>query len=295
MTRAFQAVTAEPWAIEPSWLPLLAAIASRNQSGPEIDAAKDWQKRDFDLMAGPTAQRLAGASRTYVAGGVAILPITGPIFPRANMMTEMSGATSITMLHNDYRAALDNKDVGAILLLMDTPGGAVSGINGFADAVAAGALKKMTVAHVVGSAASAGYWIASAANEITIERTALVGSIGVVSAVPKQVEPDADGEMLIEIVSTNAPNKRPDPSTEDGRGEIVAVLDAIEQQFVADVAKGRKTSVDKVIADFGKGGVKVGKAAVSAGMADKVQSQETTLAGLQRMVRNQQRLADLKR
>lgn len=294
MTRAFQAITAEPWAIEPSWLPLLAAIASRNQSTPEFESAKDWQKRDFELMAGPAAQRLAGAHRTFVIDGVAVLPITGPIFPRANMMTEMSGATSISMLHNDYRAALDNKDIGAIMLLMDTPGGAVSGINGFADAVAAGAQKKYTVAHVAGSAASAGYWIASAASEITMERTALVGSIGVVSAVPKQVEPDKNGEVLMEIVSTNAPNKRPDPTTEDGRGEIVAVLDAIEQQFIADVARGRKVSIEKVIADFGKGGVKVGKSAVSAGMADKVQSQEATLNGLRKLVANNRRLETLR-
>jgi ClpP class serine protease len=101
----------------------------RNHAAPEVEAAaRDWQKRDYDLMAGPAAQRLAGSQRAYVVDGVAILPITGPIFPRANMMTEMSGATSISMLQNDYRAALDNADVGAIMLLVDSPGGQVPGI-----------------------------------------------------------------------------------------------------------------------------------------------------------------------
>ena len=54
-------------------------------------------------MAGPGAQRLAGTSRAFLVDGVAILPITGPIFPRANMMTEYSGATSINTLTDDYR------------------------------------------------------------------------------------------------------------------------------------------------------------------------------------------------
>ena len=86
------------------------------------DAAKgepEYQKRDYQLMAGPGAQRLAGTNRAFLIDGVAILPITGPIFPRANMMTEYSDATSINTLTDDYRKALDSSDVGAILLLVD--------------------------------------------------------------------------------------------------------------------------------------------------------------------------------
>lgn len=295
MTRAFQALTAEPWAIEPSWLPLLAAIACRNHDSPAVQAAEGWQKRDYEMMAGPGAQKLAGSERAYIVGGVAVLPITGPIFPRANKMTEMSGATSVTMLQNDFRAALNTPDVGAILLLIDSPGGAVSGINSFADTVAAGALVKHVVAHVSGTAASAAYWIAAAAKEISAERTGIVGSIGVVAAVPKQVAQDGDGWLDVEIVSTNAPNKRPDPTTEDGAAEIRGTLDAIEQQFIADVARGRGVGVDKVIADFGRGGVKVGGAAKSAGMIDRVQSYEATLGAMVRLVRNQKKVESLRR
>ena len=295
MTRAFRALTGEPWAIEPSWLGLLAAIASRNYTAPEIESSRDWRRRDYDLMAGPNAQRLPGAQRAYAVDGVAVLPVVGPIFPRANMMTEMSGATSVAVLQNDYRAALDNTEIGAIMLLVDSPGGAVSGIASFADAVAAGAKKKRTVAHAVGTAASAAYWIMASAAEITVDRTAMLGSIGVVATVPKQVEPDSEGDIYFEIVSSNAPNKRPDPAAEDGRGEIIGSLDAIERHFIADVARGRNVTTDKVISDFGRGGVKVGADAVRAGMADRVQSQEATLNALRREVANQRKLAALKR
>jgi ClpP class serine protease len=294
MSRVFQALTAEPWAITPDALQMIARVVARHDLPDASKGEPEFVKRDYQIMAGPGAQRLAGAQRAFVIDGVAILPVTGPIFPRANMMTEMSGATSVTMLQNDHRLALTNPDVGAILLLMDTPGGAVSGINAFADAVAMGAKKKYTAAYVSGMAASAGYWIASATNEIILDRTSVVGSIGVVAAVPVQVAPDAGGDIWIDIVSTNAPNKRPDVTNEDGRAEIVSTLDAIEKQFVADVARGRKTTAAKVLADFGQGGVKVGADGVSAGMADKVQSYEMTLNAMRKMVANQRKLAALK-
>ena len=294
MSRIFNALTAEPWAITPDALQMIARIVARHDMPDASKGTPEFVRRDYELMAGPGAQKLAGAQRAFVIDGVAILPITGPIFPRANMMTEMSGATSVTMLQNDHRTALNNPDIGAILMLMDTPGGAVSGINAFADAVAAGAKKKFTSAYVSGTAASAGYWIASPANEIIMDRTSIVGSIGVVAAVPVQVQPDGNGEVWLDIVSTNAPNKRPDAMSEEGRAEIVSTLDAIEKQFVADVAKGRKTTSAKVISDFGAGGVKVGADAVAAGMADKVQSYEATLNGLRKMVANSKRLQSLK-
>jgi ClpP class serine protease len=294
MSRVFQALTAEPWAIIPAELHKLSAIAQRQPLPNAKDGEPEYQKRDYQLMAGPGAQKLAGAQRAYVIDGVAIIPITGPIFPRANMMTEMSGATSITMLMNDHRVAISNAEIGAIMLLIDSPGGAVSGVNAFADMVAAGAKTKPTIAHVSGTGASAAYWIATQAGEIALDRTGIVGSIGVAAAIPKQIAPDGDGYVDIEIVSSNAPNKRPDPATEEGVSEIRTVLDAIENQFVGDVAKGRKTTADNVIANFGAGGVKVGSAAMKAGMVDKVQSQDTTLNALRRMVANQKRLAALK-
>lgn len=293
--RALNAFLSEPWAILPGEMQKLAAIVGRHQLPDAQQETPAYVKRDYKLMAGPGAQRLAGTSRTFLIDGVAVMPITGPIFPRANLMTEFSGATSVSVLADDFRRALASDEVGAILFMVDSPGGAVSGIQAFADLVAAGAKKKLVSAFVAGTAASAAYWIASAAGDIVIDRTGIVGSIGVVAGVPVQVAPDANGELWLEIVSTNAPNKRPDAMTEEGLAEIVSTLDALEQVFIADVAKGRKTTAAKVKAEFGAGGVKVGADAVTAGMADKVQSYDATLTALRREVSNRRRMAELKR
>lgn len=293
--RVFNALTAEPWAIMPSSLQTMVAILQRHNMPDATKEAPEYAKRDLELMAGPGAQRLAGTSRTFLIDGVAVLPITGPIFPRANMMTEYSGATSISMLTDDYRRALASEEVGAILLMIDSPGGAVSGISAFADIVAAGTKKKDTTAFVAGTAASAAYWIAASAKEIVIDDTGIVGSIGVVAAMPKQVEPDANGELWVEIVSTNAPNKRVDPTSEEGHTEIVSTLDALEKIFIGSVAKGRGTTAAKVKSDFGAGGVRVGADAVTIGMADRVSTYDATLTALRRQVANNRKLAALKK
>ena len=293
--RAMRAMLSEPWAIDPSYIPLLAAIAQRNHGSAEIQAAEGWAKRDYQLMAGPSAIRLDGSYRSFVSEGVAIIPVTGPIFPRANMMTEMSGATSCTMVQNDICAALNADEVGGILFIFDTPGGAVSGVNATADLMDKAKKQKPTCAFVSGSAASAGYWLASQAGEIVMERTALVGSVGVVVSTSKQTEVDADGRMEIEIVSSNAGNKRVDPSTEDGQGEIRGMLDAIEREFIADIARGRGISTETVIEKFGQGGVKVGSDAIAAGMADRIGSYDIALKRMQQTVRSNKRAASLKK
>ncbi|SFM76247.1 S49 family peptidase [Methylobacterium pseudosasicola] len=292
MTAALRALSAEPWAIRPDYLHFMAGLASLDRDGRTARRSaegEDWFRLDLQAAAGPTAQRLEGARYTMLTSdGVAIVPIVGPIFPRANMMTEMSGTgTSAAMLARDLQIARDSAEVGAVMLMVDSPGGSPTGINALADQIYAMRGTKQVLAHVSGSAASAAYWLVSSANEIVVEKTSIVGSIGVVAAISKQVEPDANGELAIEIVSSNAPNKRPDPQSEDGEAEIRALLDSIETQFITDVARGRKTTAAKVKSDFGGGGSKVGAAAVAAGMADRVQTYERSYSQLARTAANE--------
>lgn len=292
MTAALRALSAEPWAIRPDYLQFMAGLAALDRDGRAARRSaegEDWFRLDLQAASGPTAQRLEGARYSLLTrDGVAIVPIVGPIFPRANLMTEMSGTgTSAAMLARDLQIARDSVEVGAIMLMVDSPGGSPTGINALADQIYAMRGTKQVLAHVSGSAASAAYWLASAAGELVVEKTSIVGSIGVVAAISKQVEPDANGELAIEIVSSNAPNKRPDPQTDDGQAEIRSLLDSIETQFIADVARGRKTTAAKVKSDFGGGGSKVGAAAVAAGMADRVQTYERSYSQLARTAANE--------
>lgn len=258
--RVWRAMSSQPWAILPGELELLIEIACR-RGDPEA------------LLAKPVA-RLEGSESVTGRDGVAVVPLCGPIVPRANVMTEMSGATSLQMTTLAFNAALDDPAAKAIVLLCDSPGGVVTGIQEFAGMVAAARGVKPVVAYVQGAACSAAYWIASACEAIVAAPTAVLGSIGVVMVL------DRDNGKTVSVVSSGAPKKRVDPETEDGRAELLRTLDDLHAVFVADVAANRGRTSQYVEEHFGQGGVLVGARAVAAGLADRLGTFEEVLAEL---------------
>ena len=72
------------------------------------------------------------------------------------------------------------------------------------------------------------------------------------------------------MTSSNAPNKRPDADTEAGKVVIRKEIDAMEKIFIDQVAQGRDTTSEKVIADFGKGGIVLATEAVEKNMIDNI-------------------------
>lgn len=262
MNRLLSLAAAMPWAIAPQWLAQIMTIANREGAGPEAVAAQ-------------LGRPLDNTREVVMRGNVAVIPVTGPIFRRANMLSEVSGATSISVLSRDFNAALDSEEVEAIVLEIDSPGGEVSGVSEFADMVYAARGKKPCVGYVGGDGCSAAYWIASACEHLVVSDTAIVGSIGVVRAVPN---PNATRAADIEIVSSQSPNKRPNVRTAEGRAVYQAEVDAIADVFVERVARNRGVSPDVVLSEFGMGGCCVGAAAVAAGMADGVGALESVIA-----------------
>ena len=225
-------------------------------------------------------RRLEQTGEAKAVSGVAIISLDGPIFPKANLLTEVSGATSLELFTRDLVAAADDAQINSILLDVDSPGGVVTDIADAADLVRMVAAEKTVVSFVSGIGASAAYWIASAASQVVISQTAMVGSIGVVGTIGVQEQPDSHGVMDYEIVSSNAPYKRPDPRTDDGAQNIREDMDAIEAVFISKVASYRGVTEDHVRSNFGQGGELIGSAAVAAGMADAVGTFEGVLKSL---------------
>lgn len=259
-------MTSTPWAIQPEALEEIISIAERRNESPEAVAAR-------------LGRELDNTQTTEIRNGVAIVPVSGPLFRYANLFTQISGASSYDVLARDFTAALENPDVSAILLNIDSPGGDANGNSEFSDMVYAARGKKPVWAYVGGMGASAAYWIASSAEQVIISDTSILGSIGVVVGVTDRKEADAkSGVRNYEIVSTQSPYKRVDPGTDTGRSKIQEMIDALAGVFVAKVARNRGVSEETVLSDFGQGGVFVGQAAVNAGLADRIGSFEGVLA-----------------
>lgn len=251
----------EPWLIEEVWLEMMV------QSFLGSEVATD--PKMLEIL---KSDRLMGTRSAKIRGSKAVVPIHGPIFSRPNILTEWLGIGMVLgNITGDIQSLLENPDIESIILDIDSPGGTVTGINEASNFIKVASEKKPITAYVGGVGASAAYWLASAANEIVLDATSRVGSIGVVVAYPS---PQADNDGYIEIVNTASPNKRPDISTKEGKKVITAELDDLAEVFISTVATNRKVSEDTVLSKFGKGGILVGQKAISAGMADRLGSFE---------------------
>lgn len=271
--RVLSAIFSQPWAIVPEYLDTIISIA-RLEGDPDFTPPA---VQDEDAP-GTEVTRLDGGGTT------AVIPIVGPIFPHANSLTRMSGATSLAMIDQALDDAVRDPGVDSIILHFDSPGGAATGIAEFSETIRAATKQKPVVSYVYGYAGSAAYWLAAATSRIVMHRSALVGSIGVIGTVTRQEEPDRDGKMAYEIVSSNAPNKRPDPTTETGRAEILRRLNALESIFVADIAAYRGVSTETVLKDFGRGAMLSGDEALANNMVDSIGGFGETVAALRPQV-----------
>ena len=265
MPRALELAASQPWLMMPDALDNLLTISDR--------------MGDPVALATKRGERLDETRRVTMRGGVAVVPITGPIFRYANLFTEISGAASTQILATDIQRALDDPKVKSIVLNIDSPGGVASGINELAEMIYAGRDRKRIVAYIGGIGASAAYWVASAASEIVIDEASLAGSIGVVVEAVIEDEKKT-GRTRYQIVSRNAPNKRPDLGTEEGRAKMGETIDAMAEVFVGKVARNLGVAAEKVPAMGDNGGIRVGADAVKHGLAHRVGSLESLITEL---------------
>lgn len=277
-----QAVQALPWAILPEKLAVIREILILRADGQRFTAE--------EIKAELEAAR--NGDRQIVSGGsaVAVIPIVGTLIPRGNMLMEMSGAVSVQRLQAAFRAALADPEVGSILLDVDSPGGQVGGIEEFADEIyqARGQKPIMAVANTL--AASAAYWLASAAGEVVVTPSGEVGSIGVFS-VHQDVSAALD-KLGIKISLIAAGKYKTEgnpfePLGEEAQTAIQGRVNDYYDMFTRAVARGRGVSQAEVIGGFGEGRVVGAEQAVKLGMADRVATIDDVLGEM--MADNQKR------
>ena len=256
------------WAIEPEWIPRILEIAGREHAGLQAVQAERGEDLEYTYTA-------------TIRDGVAIIPITGPIFRYANLFSYYSGGTSVSLIARDFNACLNDPRVDSILFEINSPGGEVTGINELAEMIYKARGRKPITARVGGHGCSAAYWILSACGDVVIDETAALGSIGVYAAFRDTSKRDAkEGVREIKIISNQSPDKAHDPASAKGAEKIQARVDQLAQIFIEKVARNRDVTVEKVLADFGQGDVLLGEDAVAAGLADRLGSFEETLAEL---------------
>lgn len=256
-----------PWAIMQNTMDAVVSIVQRES----IAKFEDFHLVEKSAYAALLGDRVEGTRFGYRVGNTGIISIDGPLVPRAGMMRSPSSPelASYERLTNDFKVLEDNEDVSNILFVIDSPGGAVTGLSEFGALIKAST--KKVQAFVMGAAASAAYWIASSADELYSADTGLVGSIGTVLRVRDYRKADEKaGIRTFEIVSSVSPNKRRDIETDEGKAAIQRIVDQLGNTFVSVVAENRNVSVKTVEDTFGGGDVFVAPEALSRNMIDSI-------------------------
>ena len=257
-----------PWAIKPDALEKIISIATRSYSDPQLVAAI---KSEQSLL----------ITESDDNSDIAVIDVFGPIFTRADFFSDVSGAASLDSLERRLDEALYDDSIKAIILRIDSPGGEVTGTHEFANYLDEACEIKPIVAYVQGMACSAAYWIASATSHIYVDKTATLGSIGVVAAWTDDSKArTAAGLTDYEVVSSQSPKKRLDPKLDEGRAELQKQIDGLADIFIDDVAAFRDVSREKVLLDFGQGSTFLANEAIKIGMADEISSLRDVIAEL---------------
>lgn len=256
------------WAILPSLIPMLTAF-----NGREIDPEK---MAEIESKMGRNTQKRANS------GATAVIPLKGVLMPQVSFIAMLFGlGSSLTQFREDLRAASADPEVGTIVLDVDSPGGIVDLIPEVAADIREARKAKPVVAVSNTMAASAAYWLASQADEIVLTPSGSIGSIGVYQLhFDESRFYDAEGvtPTVIKAGKYKIEGNPWEPLSDEARNAIQGVVNDYYSMFTKDVAKGRGDTVSNVREGYGEGRVLTSKHAVEAGLADRVDTLEATVA-----------------
>jgi signal peptide peptidase SppA len=275
----FRLVYEQPWLICEDKLQEIIALVYTHARGDHGD---------------PTAyagdpERRAAARDAFASGPptIGLLPIHGTIADRGSGVTRASGLVTSERLRQDFQALVADPGIDAILLDIDSPGGMAAGIPELTDTIYRARGTKPITALAFNFAASAAYWIASAADEIVVTPSGEVGSIGVVVVHSDYSKAFSDRGVTNTIIRST-PRKveaNPlEPLSEEAAGSLQEKVNEIHADFTQAVARGRGLPIADV-RRFADGRTYRAREALRLGMVDRIGTVDSTVRKLARRSR----------
>ena len=215
------------------------------------------------------------ASPHYTQANIAIIQAAGEIrdgTAKNSLLGNAGGIASDDLSAAILEAARD-KNIKAIVLRVDSPGGSVTASDQILHAVNAAQKAGKPVVVSMGSvAASGGYYISLSANKIIAEPGTITGSIGVLTgkvSFNKTADWAGIGTGVVSVGKNALMDSPLQPYTDDQWANLNHQADVIYDDFTHKVAEGRKLPLDKVH-DIARGRVWSGADARDRGLVDSL-------------------------
>lgn len=256
--RLVSAVRSAKWAILPTTLDSIVTTLGAAVRG-DLNPKAGWMDGEDDEPR-PEMTRI---------GSIAVIPIYGIIGKRLSSMAIDCGGCDIDAVSEWLDQAVADPRVEVIVLDIDSPGGAVTGVPEVAARVKAAGEKKLTVAFTETQACSAAYWIGSQCHRFIMAESADVGSIGVYIALMDVSGNWAQEGYKLELIKAGkykAAGISGSSLSDEQRALLQADVDTIYSQFTGAVKAARPGVTDETC----QGQTFMGSAALTAGLVDEI-------------------------
>lgn len=225
-------------------------------------------------------------SGMLIDGGVGILPITGSLVHRGTWIGTSSGLQSYDGIAQQARMAAEDERIKSVLLDFNSYGGEAGGVADLAQELRDLAAVKPVRAMINDAAASAAYWLAAAAQDISITETGIAGSIGVVLTHQDISAAAEKAGVKITQIHAGANKLLGSPFKALSEADMAQLQESVDQLYAlftsrVDAYRGGKSNARATEARIYRG-----QAAVDAGLADQVTTGRALLAEMQAEVAN---------
>lgn len=217
-----------------------------------------------------------------VIGNVAVIDVFGVLAHRGGLQADSSYILGYDKLAKQIDAAINDAEVKAVLLQLDSPGGEVAGAFELAAQIREASQIKPIKAAVSSLSASAGYLLASAAQEIAISDTGMAGSIGVVMRHVDVSKMAADQGISVTHIYAGAQKidgHQFASLSDEVKAKFQAEIDGLYTLFVDTVSAYRGLDVAAIRAQ--EAGIYRGQDAIQAGLADRIATPDQLLSEMQ--------------
>lgn len=235
----------------------------------------------------PVVDKDSGRWRGYrvTDRGVAIVPVLGELVNRGAWVGASSGLVSYDGLSHSLRNAAADREVRAIVLDVESPGGMAAGMIETAALVRSVAETKPVIAVANGLMASAAYGISSGATRIIATPTSTVGSIGTLFVHADQSRKLDKAGITVTLIRAGARKVEAnpfEPLSPGVRAELARQNEEFQTMFVEAVALGRRGAIDEAAIRRTEAATYRGGEARDLGLADEIGTFDDAVAEAER-------------
>lgn len=173
------------------------------------------------------------------------------------------------------QTAEEDKQLQAIILRIDSPGGAVGPTQEIYEEIQRIDKKKPIYASFGGIAASGGYYLGAATRKIWASPGTLTGSIGVIMEFMDLSKLYEFAKISPQTVKAGRYKDAGNPSralTQEEKDMMDALIAGVHKQFISDILKRRANKIKGDINEHAQGQIFSGESAMSLGLVDEMGS-----------------------